>query len=304
MSRTLQLCEIRGNPLIQAISLVFWLLAALVPALADERVRFPSLDEDLTGGAATELDARLYKPEGDGPFPAVVGMHGCGGRDFLRRDAPYAYVADWAQRLVALGYLVLLPDSFRPRGVIEVCTQSPQLVSAVRHRPRDAYGALAWLRAQPYVQGDRVFLMGWSNGASATLATLRADNFKDQRERSGGDFRAAVALYPGCIAQVKSGWSTKTPLLVMIGEADDWTPAEPCHELEQRTKRTAQPVEFVFYPGAYHGFDAPDHKPVTRKDVPRAQANGKGVVTIAADPPAREDAIKRLPEFFARNGGK
>lgn len=289
--------------MIRAVSLVFVLLAVLSPAMADERVRFPSLDEDLTGGPPTELDARLYKPEGEGPFPAVVGMHGCGGRDFRRRDAPFAYIADWAQRLAALGYAVLLPDSFRPRGVIEVCTQAPAPVSPFKHRPRDAYGALAWLSAQPYVRSDRVFLMGWSNGAATTLATLRVDNFGDLRERAGGMFRAAVAFYPACAAQVKSGWTTKTPLLVLIGEADDWTPAAPCHELELRTRRTSQPVEFVFYRGAHHGFDAPEHKPVLRKDVPRAKKNDSGAVTIASQPQARADAIKRVPEFLARNGG-
>jgi len=284
-----------------AVAVIVSLLSA--PALADERVAFPSLDEDLTGGAATVLDGRLYRPPGAGPFPAVVGMHGCGGRDFRNRDAVFAYIGGWAERLNALGYIVLLPDSFRPRGVPEICTQESKTVSPTRDRPRDALGALAWLRAQPFVKKDTVFLMGWSNGAIATLATLRADNFQPQRQRAGGDFRAAVALYPGCVTQVKSKWITRTPLLILSGAEDDWTPAEPCRELAKRSQGNGEPVEFHAYPGAYHGFDAPPHKPLLRADVPAAKTNGKGHVTIADDPAAREDAYARVPRFFARHGG-
>ena len=302
MKRTLQLGETWGNQRFLAI-LMLAMLQMATPAWADERVAFPSFDEDLTGAAATVLDGRLYRPPGAGPFPAVVGMHGCGGRDFRNRDAPFNNIGGWAERLSAQGYIVLLPDSFRPRGTIEVCTQGKQAVSPTRHRPRDALGALAWLRAQPYVRGDRVFLMGWSNGAVATLATLRADNFQPLRQRAGGDFRAAVALYPGCVTQMKTKWTTRTPLLILSGAEDDWTPAEPCQELAKRSHGNGEPVEFHAYPGAYHGFDAPGDKPANRADVPRAVANGKGYVTIAPDPAARADVIVRVPRFFARHGG-
>jgi len=303
MARNLPLGEIQGKQRFRAIVAALFLTLAALPALADGRVTFASLDEDLTRGAPTAIDARLYRPEGPGPFPAIVGMHGCGGRDFRTRDAPYNTIRSWAEALSALGYVVLLPDSFRPRGVMEVCTQERPPVSPHRHRPRDAYGALAWLRAQPFVLADRVFLMGWSNGGSATLATIRADNIPDLRRRAGGNFRAAVALYPGCTTPLKSKWRTRTPLLILIGDADDWTPAEPCRELAALRQGAGEPLALVLYPGAYHGFDAPDHKPVERADVPRAGANSKGHVTIAADPAARADAFARVPRFFAEHGG-
>lgn len=272
-------------------------------AQADERVTFPSLDEDLTGGAPTMLEARLYKPEGSGPFPAIVGLHGCSGRDFQRRDTPFRNYADWGERLSRLGYVVLLPDSFRPRGVMEVCTQSPQPVSAFRHRPRDAFGALAWLQQQNYVQRDRVFLMGWSHGGVTVLATLRIIKDETLRARAGGDFRAAVALYPGCGVQLRSRWRTRTPLLILSGGEDDWTPAAPCRELAERSRGDGQPVTYVEYPGAHHGFDGPAGQLRQRTDVPGAQRNGKGSVTVGTDPAAREDVIRRVPRFLAENGG-
>jgi dienelactone hydrolase len=248
----------------------------------------------------------LLKPEGAGPFPAIVAMHGCGGRDFPHRDAMFLYIEGWTERLSALGYVVLLPDSFRPRGVVEVCTRRGEPVSAYRERPRDAYGAAAWLRAQPFVDPEHVFLMGWSHGASTTLATVRdgdGELLAGLRQRAGGPFRAAVALYPRCAVQIKSGWTPGVPLLVLIGSEDDWTPAPECRDLADKTRDRNKPFDLVVYPGAYHAFDAPDHAPLQRRDVPYAEINGKGYVTIAADPAARADAYGRLPEFLAQHGG-
>ena len=68
----------------EAIMRVFWwafILTVLVSfsALAQEKVTFPSTDADLKGGTATTLTGYLYKPEGAGPFAAVIGFHGCNG---------------------------------------------------------------------------------------------------------------------------------------------------------------------------------------------------------------------------------
>ena len=120
-----------------------------------ERVQFPSNDADLTGGSPTIIDGYLFKPEGQGPFPALVALHGCSGLftqagGFQKRDW------DWAKRLQSLGYVVLFPDSLTPRGIEEICTRK-DIGGAMpfRERPRDAYGALRWLQSQPFVRKDR-----------------------------------------------------------------------------------------------------------------------------------------------------
>src|SRR5436190_241550 len=75
--------------------------------------------------------------------------------------------------LAAMG-CVLLPDSFNPRGVREVCTMSDRPVRPGYERARDVYGALAWVQAQPWARADRVALLGWSNGGTATLWAVGA----------------------------------------------------------------------------------------------------------------------------------
>jgi poly(3-hydroxybutyrate) depolymerase len=64
--------------LIQCLAAI-WLLSFSRDTLAAGLVSFPSLDGSLTGGAPTGLRGLLVKPEGSGPFPAVVALHGCGG---------------------------------------------------------------------------------------------------------------------------------------------------------------------------------------------------------------------------------
>jgi dienelactone hydrolase len=205
-------------------------------ALAQEKVQFPSLDADLTKAAPTQLEGLLYRPAAAGPAPAIVLMHGCGGL-YGRNGVPPPRHHDWAWRLQGLGYVVLHVDSFTPRGLREICTSKEHTISPSRERPRDAYGALTYLQSLPFVQLDRIGVLGWSNGGSTTLYTV--DSALAARPKGlRHDFRAAVAFYPGCRAPLsrKTGWTTAIPLLILIGEADDWTQAQPCVELAGRAK--------------------------------------------------------------------
>src|SRR3982751_5848146 len=90
-------------------------MGAGAPAQAQEKVSFPSMDADLKGGAPTTVTGYLYKPEGAGPFGAVIALHGCNGAIDEKGTVRELYGA-WGERLSEAGYLVLLPDSFGSRG--------------------------------------------------------------------------------------------------------------------------------------------------------------------------------------------
>ena len=165
------------NPRLAAFAVC--VLLAVDAASASETVSFESLDADLTGGKATTIHAALFKPPGAGPFGAVVLLHGCGGLyrwegrhngEIVQRNV------EWAERLSKSGYVVLLPDSFTPRGVHESCTVKDRPVDSSRERPRYAYAALLWLQGQRYVRANSVALMGWSNGGGTVLHTIAADS--------------------------------------------------------------------------------------------------------------------------------
>ncbi|MBL8670684.1 MAG: dienelactone hydrolase family protein [Alphaproteobacteria bacterium] len=278
------------------------LTLAAVPALAEERVSFPSVDADLAGGQATRLEGRLYRPDGPGPFPAVVALHGCGGlfrREGKRRGELTSRHADWAERLARLGYVVLLPDSFGPRGIEEICTIKQRPITARRERPRDAYGALLWLQAQPFVRPDRVALLGWSHGGATALWTIAAESPVRPASLPRGTFRAAVIFYPGCSEPLKASaagtWRAGVPFMLLTGEADDWTPIGPCRDLVAAAAARGERTALHAYPGAYHDFDAPD-RPL-RERTGLAMARG-GRAHVGTDPAARADAIVRVPAYL------
>ena len=282
-------------------------------AKAFETVSFESLDADLTGGKPTTIHAALFKPPGAGPFAAVVLLHGCGGLyrwQGRHQGEMTARHAEWAARLEKAGYVVLLPDSFTPRGVHESCTVKDRPVDSSRERPRDAYGALLWLQGQRYVKGDRVAVMGWSNGGGTVLHTIAAASPVRPAALPHGDFRAAVAFYPGCsspqpdtpgrrsknaTSTSSSDWRPDIPLMIMQGEADDWTPAAPCRDLVAAAAARGEPIEYHSYPGAYHDFDAPDAKVHTRSGLARAPT---GTAHVGTNPAARDDAFQRVPIFL------
>ncbi len=267
------------------------------PALPTvEPVRFPSEPRSVT--AVTSLSGVLYRSASPGPHPAVVMMHGCSGL-WTRGGRVQAKPHFWATHLAGRGYVVLLVDSFTPRGIDEICTGRRSL-GAETHRADDARGALRYLQALPEVRPDRVGLLGWSNGAAATLAVLF-----DRGERAR-DFRVAVAFYPNCLRHYPGGpdYRPYAPLLVLVGAADDWTPAPPCVAWTERARALGSPMEIHVYPDAHHGFDTPDSPVHYRPDVRnRSEPGGCCGATVGTDPVARADAIVRVTRLFAAELG-
>ncbi len=260
-----------------------------------EKVSLLSEDGDLKGGTPTILEGYIFRPDGPGPFPAIVGLHGCSG--LFTAGRMNARFSDWGKRLAALGYVVLFPDSFTPRGITEACRQKDRSgFSPHRERPRDARGALHWLQGQSMVQKDRIGLMGWSNGGSTLLSTIGASTKKN----SGDDFQVAIALYPGCTGFVKKDtWQPRIPLIIFIGEDDDWTPAAPCKVLVARAKQQGCQADIVTFANAYHDFDHPNLPLKTRKGL-AFTVNNQGSARVGTDPEGREAVLELVPKLLAQ----
>jgi dienelactone hydrolase len=245
------------------------------PAAKAETVQIPGPDGVL-------LKAGLYPAQGSTQGTAIVALHGCGG-PFPSRDN------EWAKRLSAAGHTVLMPDSFGSRGLGSQCRAHNRAVTASGVRRQDALAALQWLAGRPGTPPGGLVLLGWSDGGSTVLATGHA-----RPDLPTGLIRGLVAFYPGCRAAAQtSQWEPAAPLLILMGESDDWTPAAPCHSLAERLPGK---VTLVTYPGAYHDFDAPN-RPV-RAQNGLATAVG-GMAHTGTDPAGREDAIRRVPAFIA-----
>ena len=272
-----------------------WRIAALILAVlagTGSAVAAPDVVEIPFG--ELKLKAFLYRPEGNGPFPAVVALHGCDGLTGMRSPLGKRY-RDWGEKLAAAGFVVVFPDSFGSRKLGPQCSAADRKLRSGRERVGDVEAARLWLQAQSYVAQDRISLLGWANGAVAALWTVRPHaGAKDGKP----DFRSSVALYPGCRRLRDTAWSTRAPTLILVGAKDDWTPATACEQMVSGARGRSAQAAIVVYPGAYHNFDYPNLVLQVRTGV--ASAAGNSRVHVGTDAAARADAFKRVPEWLAR----
>ena len=246
-------------------------------------------------GSGGIIRAMLYRPEGKGPFPAVVALHGCSGLTH-KTDGVAGRYSDWAQVLVNAGFVVLYPDSYGSRGLGAQCTVRNRRIRTERERVEDANAARHWLQAQSYVQADRISLLGWSNGGISVLWAVRRHGTA-QGEKA--DFRSAVAFYPGCGRLDNTAWSARIPTLILIGSLDDWASARGCEQMVAGARGRSARTSIMVYPGAYHDFDHPS-RPVQVRTGNAFSIDGSGRVHTGTNPTARADALKRVPQWLAR----
>jgi len=222
----------------------------------------------------TPLNGYLTRPPGEGPFPAVVVLHGCTGLSSSARKT-------WSERLSSWGYVVLMVDSFSTRGIRETCDRA-----MLGDRVYDAYGALAFLSEQKFVDPRRIALMGSSAGGITTLEAVQLGGAEKLMERK---FKAAIAYYPNC--SVANG-DMAVPTLILIGELDDWAPAQKCREMMAQRSGKGSAVKLNVYPGARHAFTAPGNKIGTEDYGHRVEYNA------AAAEQSENDAHAFLKQAF------
>lgn len=227
-------------------------LAAAMASARDEpgfqRVTIPLIEPGKPVPADPPVTGYVIAPAGRGPFPAVVLVHGCNGLDWDVPGRPgWVVLRNYGRRYAAHGYVALVLDSFAPRGVRDVCGR-PLAVGPGR-RAWDALSAARYLGTRADVDPKRLVLQGDSHGGWTALVTLETGRF-NLPER----FAAGIAWYPYCYPV--RGFTA--PLLVLIGDRDDWTPAERCTRMAATLQQSAAPpLELHIFPGATHGYDFP-----------------------------------------------
>lgn len=224
----------------KVVVIVFLLVGSILLSSCGTSLKLKGISE--VPGQELVLNGVLYKPEGNGPFRAVVLLHRCIGI----KDWDHA----WAQRLKSWGFVALVVDTLGSRGIADLCGFQ-QRISRLQ-LVMDAHSGKSYLAGLPFVDPKRIAVMGWSFGGDTTLAAIAPNYCGALPEAKRDPFRAAVAFYPNCSSRLDD---LNAPLLILIGEKDDWTPAGRCRAAMPPEGKSPHEVTLKIYPGAHHCFD-------------------------------------------------
>jgi dienelactone hydrolase len=229
---------------------------------------------------AQRIDGYLVKPDGAGPFPAVVLLHGCSG--LPQSFKANAAASPWVQRFVNWGYVVLAVDSFTARGLTRSCTPEVDF-----RRVADSFGALTWLVQRADIDPSRIVVLGFGAGGLTTLNAVQYHEHSLFEVPAGVAFKAAIAFAPVCAA---AQGAVTTPTLILVPELDDWSPVARCRYMIENARRRGAEITMVVYPGAAHAFD----------DKALQSTRRMFGHFSAYDRAARDDGVAQVERFLAR----
>jgi dienelactone hydrolase len=185
----------------------------------------------------------LFKPAGAGPFPAVIYMGTCASTNSAGEE--HFMQTALRDRLLSKGFAILIVDPYWPRQEWQgVCDKAKEGGDYDARGARDIYAAMNVLSATPEIDANRIFVEGYSLGASAALSAVDVRNAAAHKAKLAG----AIAFSPYC----RQDAVPSVPALILVGEKDLWTPAAPCRDLGRTPN-----VKVVVYPGVGHGFAFP-----------------------------------------------
>jgi len=199
-----------------------------------------------------------YIPAKQGRSPTLVAIPGCSG---ISSDNPAAeesnpqlreddllfrrHYRHMAEKLNAEGYVVLLVNIHAAEGLLTACADpidGERIAEYINE-------AVAWARELPYVDTDKIHIIGWSMGGGGVLKWLEGPRSEATSVRS------AIAIYPPCNRH--ENLSIYMPVLMLLGGSDDIADPNICENLVG-SAAIEQQVTLVNYPGARHGFDIED----------------------------------------------
>ena len=262
------------------------------------------------------LPVSVFKPEGTGPFPAIVIAHDCSGLGTRSSGQALSCAHD----LASWGFVVAVPDSFGPRDLPNGVCASSHAASARASgyvRAADARSTLQLLSTLDYVDVGHVGILGGSHGGWTTLAAMLELPHPSNKPH----FEAGIALYPPCAVPYGSWhgerahgaqtgpmvsasgiYRSQGPVLILVGSDDDWTPASDCEKLASTSRQAGYDVKVVEFPHAQHSFDSNHAQHFDALRTNSSAPSGKGATT-GGDPLAWSEARTRVRAFFVEKLG-
>jgi len=185
----------------------------------------------------------LTRPDDEEIHPLIIGVAGSHGW----ADHHYGYL----ERYLEMGIAVLSLHSFKSRTVESTVGEQVSVTMAMMIY--DAFMALETLSQDSRIDPNLVGITGWSLGGGVALfsswkpiQTIISPNYQ---------FAAHLPIYPPCMVKPEIMEFTDVPIHILIGELDNWVPAEPCEELTDEMQKLGYDINITVYPESHHSFD-------------------------------------------------
>ncbi len=189
------------------------------------------------------MPAHRSRPSAAGKYPAVLVIMEAFGLN--------AHMKEVADRVAAEGYVALAPDLYHREGspvmgyneipaAIQVMSrlQDDQIVA-------DVSAAVRFLRAQDFVRGERIGIMGFCMGGRVSfLSACRVPGIAASAPFYGGGIGALL----GEAAKISC------PMLAFFGDRDPYIPNDEVAKIRTTLAELKKQAEVILYPGADHGF--------------------------------------------------
>ena len=176
-------------------------------------------------------------------YPLIIGVAGSLGW----REHHYEYMRMYQQS----GFATFELNSFKSRNISSTVGSQVEVTTAAIIL--DTYSAFAELANHPNIDKDRVSITGWSLGGAVALFS----GWKPVMNAITDDLKFAshLAFYPPCFFDPENIEFTDSPIHILIGELDNWTPAEPCVNFVKKISKNSN-VKLTVYPNSHHSFDS------------------------------------------------
>lgn len=236
-------------------------MPSAIAALSQQIIRF----DPRTVQARADWLARHFKirkPPGDGPFPVVLMLHGCGG---IR-----PFTDDMAEIAAGAGAVAIEIDSYAPRRITRMAALTTICTGARfrgRERAGDLYAAMHWVRRQPWADKNRIVAAGWSHGSWAIMDALALESGDEMRRATGlvdlpreplEGLSGALLVYPYMGAASLAGrrnWRMAPRSIAILAGRDHVVGVRVPRLAIDRQRARGAPIEVVMFPNATHAFE-------------------------------------------------
>jgi carboxymethylenebutenolidase len=195
------------------------------------------------------VQATLYMPKGEGPFPALVVIHEWWGLN--------EWVKQQASDLADQGYVALAIDLYRG----QVATTADEAHQIMRGVPedranRDLLAATAYLRSLKTVNSKRVGAIGWCMGGGYALDLAIADP----------RLKVAVINYGHLASDKTTLKKIHAQILGIFGGQDKGISVADVHKFETEMNALDKKVDIHIFSDAGHGFENPNNQEAYRAE--------------------------------------